>query len=143
MAQDLHAPPQTYRPSGHRRSTAEQEGWMAFAATLFFAGAAINAMYGVLALVNDDHFAADELLFGDLSAWGVGYLVLAGVQALVAVMLLRGNRLGVWLGILLALTHAMIALLTIGAYPVWSLCAIAIDGMVIYALTVHGPSRER
>jgi hypothetical protein len=58
---------------------------------------------------------------------------------LTAILLLGGNRLGVWIGIVLALTHAMLAFLTIGAYPVWSLSAIAIDGLILYALTVHGP----
>ena len=147
MAHDLHAPSETYEPSTQPRtprvSRDERQGWTYFAATLFLVGAGLNGMYGIAALVNDDYFAVDELLFGDLTAWGLGYLVVAGVQVVTAVLLLADHRFGVWLGVLLALTHALLALLTIGAYPIWSLCAIAIDGFVLYALTVHRAAGSR
>jgi hypothetical protein len=32
----------------------------------------------------------------------------------------------------------LIALLSVGAYPIWSLIIVALDGVVIYALTVYG-----
>ncbi len=34
--------------------------------------------------------------------------------------------------------NAIAALLAIGAYPVWSVIILVIDGLIIYALTVHG-----
>ena len=46
--------------------------------------------------------------------------------------------LGAVLGIGIAMLHGMLALLSIGAYPVWSIIALTIDGLIIYALTVHG-----
>ena len=35
--------------------------------------ACFNIFDGIAALANDDYFAADELLFGDLSMWGTVY----------------------------------------------------------------------
>jgi len=113
-------------------------GWLAFAAVMFLAAAAANILYGIAALVNDDYFAVDELLFGDLSMWGVLYLGFGAAQLLAGVLVLRRSMLGAVLGIGIAMLHGMLALLSIGAYPVWSIIALTIDGLIIYALTVHG-----
>jgi hypothetical protein len=57
---------------------------------------------------------------------------------LTGLLILRGNMLGALLGITLAAVNAVIALMSVGAYPVWSLVILALDGVVIYALTVYG-----
>jgi hypothetical protein len=49
---------------------------------------------------------------------------------------------GALLGIGLALISGLVALFSIGAYPVWSIVVLAIDGLIIYALTVHGLVEE-
>jgi hypothetical protein len=113
-------------------------GWLTFAAVMFLVAAAANILYGIAALVNDDYFAVDELLFGDLSLWGVLYLCLGAAQLLTGVLVLRRSMLGAVLGLGIVVVHAMLALLSIGAYPVWSVIALTIDGLIIYALTVHG-----
>jgi hypothetical protein len=41
-------------------------------------------------------------------------------------------------GIMWAGLNACLHLLAIGAYPAWSIIIMAIDGLVIYALTVYG-----
>ena len=48
---------------------------------MFMVAGVANALWGISALVNDDYFTADELLFGDLSMWGVFYLLLAAAAA--------------------------------------------------------------
>ncbi|HWV85050.1 MAG TPA: hypothetical protein VNZ62_06345 [Capillimicrobium sp.] len=113
-------------------------GWLAFAAVMFLVGGALNVLYGIVALANDDHFAVDELLFGDLSMWGVLYLCFGGAQLLAGGLVLRRSMVGAVLGIGIAVLHAMLVLLSIGVYPVWSIIALTIDGLIIYALTVHG-----
>ena len=35
------------------------------------------------------------------------------------------------------------ALLSVGAYPVWSVIILVLDGLVIYALTVYGDALHR
>jgi hypothetical protein len=115
-----------------------RSGWLTFAAVMFIAAAAFNAIYGVSALVNDDYFRADELLFGDLSLWGAIYLGFAVVQLGTGLLILRRSALGVIVGSLLALLHGCTALLSIGAYPVWTVIVLVIDGLIIYGLCVHG-----
>jgi hypothetical protein len=113
-------------------------GWLTFAAVMFIAAAVFNALWGISALVNDDHFRADELLFGDLSMWGAIYLGLAVLLGLTAILIIRRHGSGIILGCLLAMIHGVVALMSIGAYPLWSVVLLVIDGLIIYGLTVHG-----
>jgi hypothetical protein len=134
MAQPTHAP----RPTDLDASRREGGGWLTFAAVLFLVAAAFNTLYGIAALVNDDYFAVDELLFGDLSMWGVIYLAFAAAQAAAALLIISRSAAGAVLGIALAALHATAVLMSIGAYPVWSVILLVIDGMIIYGLTVYG-----
>jgi hypothetical protein len=128
MAQPAHMP----------SAAREGSGWLTFAVVLFFVAAAFNGVYGIAALANDDYFAVDELLFGDLSMWGTIYLVLGAVQVLTAFLIINRSSAGAVLGIGLAVVHGTLVLMSIGAYPVWSVILLVIDGMIIYGLSVYG-----
>lgn len=114
------------------------QNWAAFAAILFLILGVFNVINGIVAFANDDYFAADELLFGDLSMWGTIYLVVGAIQLITSWLIFRGSMIGAILGITLASLNAVLALLTIGAYPIWSVIILVLDGVVIYALTVYG-----
>jgi hypothetical protein len=116
----------------------EGGGWLTFAAVMFLFAATFNAVYGIAALANDDYFAADELLFGDLSMWGVIYLAFAAAQLAAALLIIGRHSAGALIGITLALLHGTAALLSIGAYPIWSVILLVIDGVILYGLTVYG-----
>ena len=139
MAQQLHAPGRVaergdsgspYAPSGH--------GWAVFCGVMFLIVAGANTLWGIAALAKDDNFAADELLVGNLTAWGLLSLLFAFFQLSTGVLILRQRAFGAFLGILLASLHAVTSLLWIGAYPLWTTVALVIDGLIIYALSVHG-----
>ncbi|HYH59127.1 MAG TPA: hypothetical protein VD790_07885 [Thermoleophilaceae bacterium] len=117
-------------------------GWLVFAGVMFMLAAGFNTIYGIAALVNDDYFAADELLFGDLSTWGILYLVAAAVQAGVTLLLFTENNAGAIAGVCVAMLNGTLALLTIGAYPLWSVAILVVDGLIIYGLTVYGFDRR-
>ena len=87
MAQPTHA---AGRSDTEVHRGTEGAGWLTFAAVLFLLAGTFDALYGIAALANDDYFAADELLFGDLSMWGAIYLGFAAVQ--IAAGLLIINR---------------------------------------------------
>ena len=105
---------------------------------MFLAAAAVNTLYGVAALANDDHFRVDELLFGDLSMWGALYLGFAVLQLITGLLILGRRTSGAVLGIGIALLNGTLALMSIGAYPLWSVIVLAIDGLIIYGLAVYG-----
>jgi hypothetical protein len=116
----------------------EGRGWLTFAAVLFFAAGLANGLWGIAALANDNYFTVDELLFGDLSMWGVFYLALAALQFVVGYLILRRSPVGAVIGIGLALLHGLVALMSIGAYPLWTVIVLVLDGLIIYGLTVYG-----
>src|SRR5690606_33868842 len=55
-------------------------GWLSFAAVMIGLVGVFNIIWGLVALIQDDYFVADELLFADLSLWGVIYLIIGGIQ---------------------------------------------------------------
>jgi hypothetical protein len=124
-------------------SSEHGQNWAAFAGVVFFILGCFNILDGIAALASDDHFRADELLFGDLTLWGVIYLVVGALQLLTCYLIWRGSTAGALLGITLAGLNAVAAMLSIGAYPIWSVIILVLDGVVIYALTVHGDAFRR
>jgi hypothetical protein len=128
-------------PRTDRRET-PGGGWLTFAGVMFLIAATFNTVYGISALVNDDYFAVDELLFGDLSMWGVLYLIVAASQVAAALLVFTRSAIGAVLGILIAGLNATLALLSIGAYPIWSITVMVVDGLIIYGLAVYGFGEE-
>jgi hypothetical protein len=120
------------------RSASQGQGWAAFAATMVLIAGVFNFIYGLAAIVDDNYFVAGDLLFGDLSLWGWIHLILGVAQVATATMIFAGSDLAAVLGITFAGFNAIAALLAIGAYPLWSVIILVIDGLIIYALTVYG-----
>jgi hypothetical protein len=132
-------PAQTFtHGSGLTPSEPRGRGYITLAGVMLFIAAAANALWGIAAFANDDYFAADELLFGDLSTWGGVYLAIAAVQLVTAVAIFNKSHLGALVGIVIAGLNAIAQLMAIGAYPVWSVIVLVIDGLIIYGLCVYG-----
>jgi hypothetical protein len=120
------------------RNGSKGQGWAAFAATMVLVVGVFNVIYGLAAIIEDDYFVADELLFGSLSLWGWVHLIIGVLQVITATLVYAGNDFGAVLGIMFAGFNAIAALLAIGAYPLWSVIILVVDGLIIYALTVYG-----
>jgi hypothetical protein len=140
MAQEAHAPPRAGEAlyDGRRQGAEAGRGWLEFSAMLFIAAGLANGLYGIAALVNDDYFRADELLFGDLAVWGVVYLLFGAVMFGVGLLILNDKGLGIVAGSIIALLHGCAALMSIGAYPLWTVIVLVIDGLILSGLIVHG-----
>lgn len=113
-------------------------GWAGFAGMMILVVGTFNLIWGFVALVQDDYFAADQLLMWSLNSWGAIHIAIGCLQLLTALLIFGGSGAGPVLGLVLAFFSAVGALVSIGAYPIWSIVIIAIDGLVIYALTVYG-----
>jgi hypothetical protein len=124
--------------SPSRARPVQESGWAVFAGVLFVLAGIFHVMWGIAALAQDDNFVADELLFGDLSLWGVIYLVLGCLQMLAAWLIATARTSGRYLGLILAVLSAINAMFTFAAYPLWSACILVLDLLVIYGLAVHG-----
>jgi hypothetical protein len=114
-------------------------GWVAFAAVMLLIAAAFDFVWAMTAFLHDGYFV-DDLLFGNLTAWGVLYLIGAIVLALTALLVSVRSPVGRVLGVFLASVNVLGALLTVGAHPVWSISIMVADVLVIYALTARWTS---
>jgi hypothetical protein len=113
-------------------------GWAGFAGMMILVVGTFNVIWGLVALVQDTYFASDQLLMWSLNSWGAIHIAIGCLQLLTALLIFGGSGAGPVLGLVLAFFSAVGALVSIGAYPIWSIVIIAIDGLVIYALTVYG-----
>jgi hypothetical protein len=123
--------------------TRKGTGWAAFAGMMILVAGTFNLVWGFVALVQDDYFASDQLLMWSLGSWGAIHIVIGCVQLLAALLIFSGSGAGAVLGVVIAFFSAIGALLDIGAYPIWSVIILVVDGLVIYALTVYGDVLER
>jgi hypothetical protein len=116
-------------------------GWVAFAAMMMLLLGCFQAVQGLVAVFDDGFYHVTEgglVVDVDYTAWGWVHLLLGALIILSGVGVFSGNAVARAVGVLLAGLSALLNLLFIEAYPIWSVLVISIDVLVIYALTVHG-----
>ena len=116
-------------------------GWVAFAGIMLIMLGFFQMIEGLVALFNDGFYLvrAEGLVVNvDYDTWGWTHLILGAVAVAVGFGLLVGNMFARVAGIAIAMISAILNLVFISAYPVWSTIVIAIDVIVIYAIVVHG-----
>jgi hypothetical protein len=82
--------------------------------------------------------AGGHQLVADPAVRGWGHLALGVVAGLVGLGLLAGAAVARVLGVVLALVSAVANLASTGGSAVGSAVLVAVDVLVIYAITVHG-----
>jgi hypothetical protein len=70
--------------------------------------------------------------------WGWIHLILSAVVLAGGIALLNGKVWGRVVGVILAVVSIVVNAGFLAAYPIWSTIMIAVDILVIWALTVHG-----
>lgn len=115
-------------------------GWVYFAAFMLLLNGILQVVAGLAALLRDTYYVVGEraLLAFDYTTWGWVHLVLGVVVICAGVALFQGSLWARIVAILLAMGNFVAQFAFIQSYPVWSITAMIIDLIVIYALTVHG-----
>lgn len=130
--------------STHPGTPPEPSGWTAwieFAGIMMLVLGAIHAVQGLAALLNDDFYAVGSeglLVAFDFTTWGWIHLGLGVLVAAAGVAVNRGRSWARVVGILFASLSLLVNLAFVNAQPVWSALVVAIDVLVIYAITAHG-----
>jgi hypothetical protein len=128
--------------SGEYPTERHGRGLLAFASILLFIIGFFNIIYGAAAIGSSNVFVANaHYVIGNLRAWGWIALILGVLQLLAAYLVLRGNQVARWFGVVVIGLNAIGQMLSITAYPLWSLTIIALDVVALYGLCVYG-SRE-
>lgn len=116
-------------------------GWVVFAGVLMILLGAFHAIEGVVALLRDEVYLVRPgglVVHVSYTTWGWLHLVLGIVAALTGLGLLAGNIVARIVGVGIAVLSAIVNLAFVSAQPVWSVVVIALDVVIIYAITVHG-----
>jgi len=119
-------------------------GWITFAAVMLVMIGAFNILEGLAALLQRTIAYVDtgRLVVIDLRAWGLVTLVAGGLLVVVGLGLLSRNEVARGVAVVLIVLHAIAQLAALAAFPVWSLLMIALDVVVLFALTVHWSPAE-
>jgi hypothetical protein len=114
-------------------------GFIVFGGTMMLIIGVVNIFEGLVALLDDEHvvMTPNNLVIVDLTAWG-WVLMISGVLMIAAgAGLLAGQSWARITAIVLVGLHLLTQIAWIGAYPVWSLLMIALDTVVLFALTAR------
>src|SRR6476620_551183 len=115
-------------------------GFIVFAGVAMVMIGAFHALQGMVALFNDDFYVVGQkwIFEFDLTTWGWIHL-LVGLLVLVAgFFVFQGAVWARAVGIAVAAVSAVLNFMWLPHYPIWSLIIIALDVLVIWALSVHG-----
>ena len=116
-------------------------GWILFAATMMVLLGALHAIAGLLALLNDQYYQVGK---GDLAVdasytvWGWTHLVVGAVVLAAGVALVYGRTWARVVGVAVACVSVLLNIGFLAAYPMYAAIIIALDVLVIWAITVHG-----
>ncbi|MFD3405740.1 hypothetical protein ACFWUU_33955 [Kribbella sp. NPDC058693] len=137
-------------PGGTHRRPGEVEvpewpsrwvGWILFAGVMMIVLGMIHAFQGFVAIFDDTYFLvrprrlAIHLAYDN---WGWIHLGVAVFVLISGIALLNGRVWGRVVGVIVAIASLILNMAFLSAYPIWSTITIAIDVLIIWALTVHG-----
>jgi hypothetical protein len=129
--------PQVSRTAPVERT--DDQGWLLFAGILVMIGGILDVIWGIAAIGRAHFFVANaHFVISDLRLWGWVTLLIGAALILAAMGIFVGNRVAVWVGIVVLSLNAITQLLSIPAYPFWALCLFAIDVVAVYGLVAHG-----
>src|SRR5512132_626218 len=110
-------------------------GWWVFAATLLLIAGVLNIIWGIGAIGDAKFFIeGQKYIISSLHTWGWVTLILGVLELVAGFSLFAGGGFGRWVGIFAAALASISALLSIPAYPFWSLCVFALSLIILYEL---------
>ena len=120
---------------------ASMAGWIGFAGMLMLILGGIDMFQGLIAIFEDEYFVvtADNFLVIDLTAWGWVLLIWGALLILAGLGLLAGQGWARWFTIVVVSLNffAQLGFLGNSQYPLWALTALALNVVVLYALTAR------
>ena len=116
-------------------------GWVVFAGMMLVLLGSFHVIQGLVALFRDEVFVVGQrglVVNVDYTAWGWTHVIGGAIAILVGACLLAGQMWARVVAVVVAMLSAIVNVAFIPAYPVWSVMMVAVDVLVIWAITVHG-----
>ena len=122
-------------------------GWIGFAGIVMVVIGFIDFFEGLIALIRDNYYAVTQsgFLVVDLTTWGWILLIWGALLVLAGYGLLAGQTWARWFAIVTVCLNffAQLGFVGNGQYPLWALTAMALNLIVLYALTARWDESER
>ena len=116
-------------------------GWIGFAGILMLVVGSIDFFQGLIALFEDEYYVVtgSGFLVVDLTGWGWIMLIWGVLLVLGGYGLLSAQAWARWFAIVVVCLNVIAQLGFLGnsQYPLWSLTVIALNVIVLYALTAR------
>ncbi len=116
-------------------------GWIGFAGLMLMIIGAIDFFEGLIAVIRDNYYAVarGQIFIMDTTKWGWITMILGVILFLVGLGLTGGAGWARWVAIILLVVNLLAQLSWLGnsAYPLWSLTVIALEIIVLFALTAR------
>src|SRR4051794_25757423 len=116
-------------------------GWIGFAGILLLIVGGLDFIQGLIALFDDEYYVvtASGFLVVDLTAWGWIMLIWGVLLVLAGYGLLAGQGWARWFTLVVVVLNFFVQLGFLGnsAYPLWTITALALNVIVLYALTAR------
>jgi hypothetical protein len=133
-------------PATRRRRAAPPQptrwvGMILFAGTIMVLVGGLHAIFGLLALLNDQYYDVGKgqlAVDASYTVWGWTHLILGAVVAAAGVALMYGRTWARVVGVAFACVSMIVNVAFMSADPWYVAIVIALDILVIYAITVHG-----
>ena len=131
------------RPAGHRAGSVTATGFTYLAATLMVLGGLLSFLEGLEGVRQGSFFAVtNNYVYNiNINSWGWIHIGIGAVVFVAGLALFARQPWARWVGVFLALGSAVMNFLFIPRYPFWALLIIALDVIIIWALTA-GQRRE-
>lgn len=119
-------------------------GWVVFAGLLMMIMGVIDFIEGLIAVIRDQYYVihGDQVIVFDTTTWGWITMILGVLLFFVGAGLLSQRGGARWIAILLVSVALIEQLSWLGnsAYPLWALVVVALQVMVLFALTARWSS---
>ena len=115
-------------------------GWVFFAGFVMLLAGSLNAVYGLVALFNDQWVVWGNRgsVFLDITQWGWVHLILGLIVVLTGIGIMIGNLAARIVAVIVVGISLIVNFLAIPVYPLWSLVIITLEVLVLWALIGHG-----
>jgi hypothetical protein len=122
-------------------SSRSMAGWIGFAGIVMLIMGGIDFFQGLIALFEDEYYLVTQsgFLVVDLTTWGWIMLVWGVLLVLTGFALITGQSWARWSAIVVVSLNvfAQLGFLGNSNYPLWALTALALNVIVLYALTAR------
>ena len=115
--------------------------WVGFAGLMMVLIGVLDVIQGLIAIIRDNYYVLtpEQIILFDLTTWGWILLIWGIIVGFAGYSLAMGAGWARWFTIVVASLNVIFQLGFVGSgqYPLWALTVLALNVLVLYALTVR------